>query len=79
MDRGNEVLDGIKEGVISASVAQQTALMPFYALQILYNLKNNPVPISNDNASAHVTGVPAVVDTGVIIIDQSNFQSFVRK
>jgi ribose transport system substrate-binding protein len=79
MDRGNEVLDAIKEGVISASVAQQTALMPFYALQILYNLKNNPIPISNDNASAHVTGVPAVVDTGVIIIDQSNFQSFVRK
>jgi hypothetical protein len=53
--------------------------MPFYALQILYNLKNNPVPISNDNASAHVTGVPAVVDTGVIIIDQSNYQNFVRK
>jgi ribose transport system substrate-binding protein len=79
MDRGNEVLDAIKEGVISASVAQQTALMPFYALQILYNLKNNPVPISNDNASAHVTGVPAVVDTGVIVIDQSNYQNFVRK
>ena len=79
MDRGNEVLDAIKEGVISASIAQQTALMPFYALQILYNLKNNPVPISNDNASAHVTGVPAVVDTGVIVIDQSNYQNFVRK
>jgi ribose transport system substrate-binding protein len=79
MDRGNEVLDAIKNGVISASVVQQTALMPFYALQILYNLKNNPVAISNDNATAHVTGVPAVVDTGVIIVDQSNFQFFVRK
>jgi hypothetical protein len=48
-------------------------------LQILYNLKNNPVAISNDNASAQVTGVPAVVDTGVIIVDQSNYQFFVRK
>ena len=38
MDRGNEMLDAIKEGVISASVAQQTALMPYYAVQILYNL-----------------------------------------
>ena len=79
MDRGNEVLNGIKDGVISATVVQQTALMPFYALQILYNLKNNPVAISNDNAAAQVTGVPAVVDTGVIIVDQSNYQFFVRK
>jgi ribose transport system substrate-binding protein len=79
MDRGNEVLQAIKDGVISASVVQQTALMPFYALQILFNLKNNPVPISNDNAAAHVTGVPAVVDTGVIIVDQNNYQFFVRK
>ena len=79
MDRGNEVLNGIKDGLISATVVQQTALMPFYALQILYNLKNNPVAISNDNTSAQVTGVPAVVDTGVIIVDQSNYQFFVRK
>ena len=43
MDRGNEVLDQIKEGVITASVAQQTALMPYYAVQILYNLNNSKV------------------------------------
>ena len=79
MDRGNEVLQGIKDGVISATVVQQTALMPFYALQILYNLKNHPIAISNDNAAAHVFGVPAVVDTGVIIVDEHNYQYFVRK
>jgi ribose transport system substrate-binding protein len=79
MDRGNEVLQAIKEGVISATVVQQTALMPFYALQILYNLNNNPIPISTDNEKAHVTGAPAVVDTGVIIVDQSNYEYFVRK
>src|ERR1700693_1572518 len=74
MDRGNEVLQGIKDGVISASVAQQPALMPFYALQILYNLNNHPVPISSDNQKAGVTGVPSVIDTGVIIIDDKNYQ-----
>jgi ribose transport system substrate-binding protein len=79
MDRGNEVLQGIKDGVISASVAQQTALMPFYALQILYNLSNHPVPISSDNQKAGVTGVPSVIDTGVIIIDDKNYQYFIRK
>lgn len=79
MDRGNDVLELIKEGVISASIAQQTALMPFYATQILYNLNNHSVPITSDNNKAGITGAPAVVDTGVIIVDQSNYQYFMRK
>jgi len=78
MDRGNEVLDGIKEGVISASVAQQTALMPYYAVEILYNLANSKVAITSDNKTAGVLGVPAVVDTGAIIIDSSNYKYFKR-
>ncbi|HEX2973626.1 MAG TPA: substrate-binding domain-containing protein [Tepidisphaeraceae bacterium] len=79
MDRGNEVLELIKEGVISASVAQQTALMPFYATQVLYNLANSPVAVTRDNAKAKVSGVPSVIDTGVIIVDQGNYQYFVRR
>jgi ribose transport system substrate-binding protein len=78
MDRGNEVLQSIKDGVISASVAQQTALMPFYAVQILYNLNNVNIPISTNNAKAGITGTPAVVDTGVIIVDSSNYSYFMR-
>ena len=53
--------------------------MPFYAVQILYNLYNHPVPISTDNEKAHVSGAPAVVDTGVIIIDKSTCEYFFRK
>jgi ribose transport system substrate-binding protein len=79
MDRGNDVLELIKEGVISASVAQQTALMPFYATQILYNLANHPIAVTTDNAQANITGAPTTVDTGVIIVDQSNCQYFMRK
>lgn len=79
MDRGNEVLELIRDGVISASIAQQTALMPLYATQILYNLNNHPAAISSDNAKAGITGTPAVVDTGVIVVDKSNYQYFMRK
>jgi ribose transport system substrate-binding protein len=79
MDRGNEVLQGIKDGVISATIVQQTALMPFYAVQILYNLNNTAIPISTDNTKAHVSGVPAVIDTGVIVVDSGNYEYFVRK
>ena len=78
MDRGNEVLDGIKEGVISASVAQQTALMPYYAVQIMYNLNNSKVAITSDNKASGVLGIPAVVDTGAIVIDSSNYKYFKR-
>ena len=78
MDRGNEVLDGIKDGVISASVAQQTALMPYYAVQIMYNLNNSKVAITSDNKAAGVLGIPAVVDTGAIVIDSSNYKYFKR-
>jgi ribose transport system substrate-binding protein len=79
MDRGNDVLQYIKEGVISATVAQQTALMPFYAVQILYNLNNYSIPISTDNAKAGVSGTPEVVDTGVVVIDQKNYSYFIRR
>lgn len=78
MDRGSEVLDAIEEGIISASVAQQTALMPYYALQILYNLNNSKVEITTDNKAAGVLGIPSSVDTGVIIIDSNNFEYFRR-
>ena len=79
MDRGNEVLQGIKDGVISATIVQQTALMPFYAVQIMYNLNNTAIPISTDNTKAHASGVPAVIDTGVIVVDSSNYEYFARK
>jgi len=47
--------------------------MPIYAVTILYQLNHLDVPISSDNAAAGVTGVPPVIDTGVIIVDKSNY------
>ncbi len=78
MDRDNPVLKYIEQGVIQATVAQQTALMPIYAVAILYQLNHIDVPITSDNAAAKVGGVPGVVDTGVIIVDKSNYRFFLR-
>jgi ribose transport system substrate-binding protein len=78
MDRGNDVLQYIRDGIISATVVQQTALMPFYAVQILYNLRNHPLPVSSDNAKSGASGVPEVVDTGVVIVDKNNVSYFLR-
>ncbi len=78
MDRGDDVLTAIEEGIITASVAQQTALMPYYGVQLLMNLNNSKVAITTDNASAGVLGVPAAIDTGAIIIDANNAKYFKR-
>ena len=79
MDRGGDTLQAIADEVISATVVQQTALMPYYAVQILYNLKHANIQISSDNAKAGVSGTPAVIDTGIIMVDKNNYQYFVRK
>ncbi len=78
MDRDNSVLRNIEQGVVQATVAQQTALMPVYAVMILYQLNHGDLPISTDNAAARVSGAPTTIDTGVIIVDQSNYKFFLR-
>jgi ribose transport system substrate-binding protein len=78
MDRDNAVLRYIEQDVIQATVAQQTALMPIYAVMILYQLNHSDVPISTDNAAARVPGVPPAIDTGVVIVDKTNYKYFLR-
>lgn len=79
MDRGADVLQAIKDGSVSATIVQQTALMPIYAMEILYNLKHYGVPITSDNAKAGLTGTPINIDTGCVIVDKNNVDYFIRK
>ena len=78
MDRDNAVLKSIEQGLIQATVVQQTALMPIYAVTILYQINHLDVPISTDNVAGKVPGVPTVIDTGVIIVDKDNYKYFLR-
>lgn len=78
MDRDNDILNYIKEGIIDATVAQQTALMPYYGLMILYQLNHGDIPISTDNTGAGITGVPRTIDTGTILVDKRNCEYFLR-
>ena len=78
MDRSNDVLQSIRKGEIDVTVVQQTALMPQYGLNILYNMYNHPMPISKDNAKAGVPGAPIRIDTGVILVDKNSCELFIR-
>ena len=78
MDRDNDILNYIGNGIIDATVVQQTALMPYYGLMILYHLNHYEIPISTDNSAAGVTGVPRYIDTGTILVDKNNCELFMR-
>ncbi len=78
MDRNKYVLDKIEEGVIYATLVQQTALMPYYAMKILYDYVTKPIEIVAQDENSSVTGVPAYIDTGVIIVDKDNYSEFYR-
>ncbi|MFC1606739.1 substrate-binding domain-containing protein [Candidatus Latescibacterota bacterium] len=78
MDRDNDVLTYISDGIIDATVVQQTALMPYYGLMILYHLNHFDIPISLGNAAAEVSGVPSYIDTGTILVDKGNCHLFMR-
>jgi ribose transport system substrate-binding protein len=75
-DRGSEILQAIKEGIITETIVQQTALMPFYGLNVLYNLKNCRVPMTKDDETAGMPGIPLYIDTGVTVCNQGNVDLF---
>ena len=78
MDRDEDVLSAIEEGTITASIAQQSALMSYLAINLLYNLNNSNLEVTSDNDAAGVSGVPNTVDTGVLVIDSTNYQYYRR-
>ena len=77
-DRGSEILQAVKEGIITETIVQQTALMPFYGLNVLYNLKNCRVPMTKDDEKAGMPGIPPYVDTGVTVCNQGNVELFMK-
>jgi len=77
MDRNNDVLQLIKDGVVTATVAQNDALMPFLGVALLYYYNYTMVPITMNNKEAGVSAMPQYVYTGQIWIDSSNYSSFI--
>jgi len=78
MDRDRQVLEKIGKDIVMGTIVQKSAMMPFYALEILYTMKHANVEISTDNAKAGLTLAPTNIDTGVIYVDKSNAQYFIR-
>jgi ribose transport system substrate-binding protein len=76
MDKSPDTLDWIERGSIAATVAQKSYTMAFYSLRFLDDLHHNIVHEFKDWKTAPVSPLPANVDTGTAIIDQSNLEAF---
>jgi len=78
MDRDRTILEMVEKGTIYGTIVQKSAMMPFFALQIIYNMRHAGVEITTDNAAAGISLAPTNIDTGVTFVDQSNAQYFIR-
>ena len=68
----------IAEGVVSGTVVQRTALMPYYAVLILWQLHNSPVALTKNDKAAKIMNIPGFVDTGVMIVEKEQAKQFMR-
>lgn len=78
MDRNSDVLEKIREGVVTGTVAQNDAAMAYWALLVLYNYNYNPAPLTSDNVAAAVNSGPSTVYMAVNYVDASNLEYFLE-
>src|SRR5215469_493627 len=78
-DTDQETLDAIKDGTIAATIAQKPATMTYVGTMMLDNLRHNmKSSINRYWINDPYAPVPAYVDTGVTLIDQSNLDDFIK-
>ncbi|HBE79006.1 MAG TPA: LacI family transcriptional regulator [Firmicutes bacterium] len=76
-DRGT--LDLIKEGAISASIAQGTWNMGYWSLMFLYNTGHNLVKPVDGWKTKGINPLPGIVDTGANVVTKANVDAFYSK
>jgi ribose transport system substrate-binding protein len=76
MDRNSDVLEKIRDGVVTGTVAQNDAAMAYWALLTLYTDNYNQAPLTSDNAAAGVNPGPSQVFMAVNYVDESNLDYF---
>jgi ribose transport system substrate-binding protein len=76
MDRNEATLDFIEQGFIQASLAQRSYTMAYLGLRMLHDLNHGRIKMVPDWRTAKTCPLPAVVDTGAVVITPENVQAF---
>jgi ribose transport system substrate-binding protein len=80
MDRDVDLLNYIKDGTVTATIASKSYTTEFLAVHYLYWIKNGIMMDGYlDWKGSGVNPIPSVTDTGNMLIDQSNVQNFLPK
>jgi len=76
MDRNSDLLQKIKEGVITASVAQGDVMVPYWAMMSLIAQNYYKPMLTTDNKAAQAKVAPDVIYIPSNYIDQSNLDYY---
>ena len=79
MDRDDDMLPYIKDGTISATLAQKSTLEEWTATHYLYWLNHNSVPAFKDWRAVDAPQIPAYTDVGVTIVTKENVDYYFHK
>jgi len=75
-DDDPETLEWIDKGVIAATIAQKPYVMSYYGLKLLDDLHHNAVHQFKDWRTALAPPMPTFVDTGTIVVDKNNLNTY---
>jgi ribose transport system substrate-binding protein len=79
MDTDPETLEWIQKGVIVATIAQKPYTMAYVGMQMLDNLYHHkPTSLDRDWSKDSYAPIPSFVDTGSVLIDKTNVDSFLQ-
>ncbi|HEY5574095.1 MAG TPA: substrate-binding domain-containing protein [Anaerolineales bacterium] len=78
MDRNSDILQKIKDGTLTGTVAQDDAAMAYWCGLVLYNFAHHQAPLTSDNSAAGVLTGPTNVNLWVNYIDETNVDYFLE-
>jgi ribose transport system substrate-binding protein len=78
MDRNSDVLQKIKAGVVTGTIAQDDAAEMVWCLLVLFSKHHFDPPLTSNNEKAHVDAAPANIFTSISWVDKSNVDYFLE-
>jgi ribose transport system substrate-binding protein len=78
MDRNSDVLEKVKAGVVTGTVAQDDAAEMVWGMMVLFSRHHFEPQLSTDNRKANVSAEPDNIFTSVSWVDKSNVQYFLE-
>lgn len=79
MDRDDDMLPYVKDGTISATLAQRSTLEEWLATHYLYWLNHNTVPAFDDWRKVDAPQIPPYTDVGVTVVTKDNVDFYFHK